>query len=223
MMGEFATFIIHDLKNPVSGIHLLAEGLNKKVKDNDELKKYANEILFASQKLDDFIKRTLDITKSMVIHRQQVNINQLIKDVINEIKMDGIQLHEKLDKNIPLLFADYQLLSRAITNIIVNAVEAIESDGKIIIETKLENKVQIRISDNGKGINEEKILTIFRPFYSSKGQGHGLGLAMAKKVVLMHRGTIEVNSVVGKGSVFIITLPLLTKDINTNIIEPRKE
>jgi signal transduction histidine kinase len=223
MMGEFATFIIHDLKNPISGIHLLAEGLNKKITANDDLKKYANEILFASQKLDDFIKRTLDITKSMVMYNQELNINQLIDDATAEINFSGVEIEVKLDKSIPAIIGDYQLLSRAITNIVNNAIESIEVEGKIIVETKRENKLIISISDNGTGIDENQIKTIFRPFYSSKGQGHGLGLAMAKKAVLMHQGTIGVESKTGKGSIFTISLPFIKENQNTASKQIEKE
>jgi signal transduction histidine kinase len=223
MMGEFATFIIHDLKNPISGIHLLAEGLNKKITANDDLKKYSTEILFASQKLDDFIKRTLDITKLMDMHNQSINLKKLIEDVTSVLNFSEIEVEIKIDESETEIIGDYQLLSRALTNIINNAIESIEIEGKIIIETKLENKLFIRISDNGVGIDGSKIKTIFRPFYSSKGHGHGLGLAMAKKAVLMHRGTLEVESKSGSGSTFTIGLPYSNDNHDTTSNQKNKE
>ena len=223
MMGEFATFIIHDLKNPISGIHLLAEGLNKKVKEDDDLKKYANEILLASQKLDDFINKTLDISKSMIMHRKMIDLNNLIDDVVHEINLEGIQLQKKYDDSISEIFIDYQLIFRAVSNLIINAAESIQSNGNIFIETHKGENIIIRIADNGTGIDPEKLKTIFRPFYSSKGQGHGLGLAMAKKAVLMHHGSIDVKSSPGKGTVFTIMLPLIIKDNNSFQNDMRKE
>jgi signal transduction histidine kinase len=223
MMGEFAAFIIHDLKNPISGIHLLAEGLNKKISDNDDLKKYSNEILLASQKLDDFIKRTLDITKPTSLNTQPININHLIKNVTNEINVSEIEIETRFDESIPEITGDYELLSRAITNIINNAIESIEIEGKIIIETKKEKILSIKISDNGKGINETDINTIFRPFYSSKGKGHGLGLAMAKKAILMHSGSIQVDSKTGRGSIFTISLPVMLNPKNNSFNLKEKE
>ena len=211
MMGEFATFILHDLKNPISGIHLLAEGLNKKVSSNNDLKKYSQEILLASQKLDDFIKRTLDIAKPTTLTIQSLLINQLIENIVSEINLSEIEIETRLDVSIEEISGDYQLLSRAITNIINNAIESIEIEGKIIIETKNENNIIIKISDNGNGIDETNINNIFRPFYSSKGKGHGLGLAMAKKAILMHHGSIEVESKTGSGSIFTISLPRFPK------------
>lgn len=223
MMGEFATFIIHDLKNPISGIHLLAEGLNKKIKENDELKKYSNEILFASQKLDDFIKRTLDITKSMVMHTQFLDVNQIIEDILSELNFSGIEVEKKLDVTIPKIYGDYQLLFRAFINIINNAIESMENEGKLLIQTKLKDKIKIVISDNGSGIDDDKIKTIFRPFYSSKGQGHGLGLAMANKAIMMHKGMIEVDSQIGVGSTFTISIPLRNKNLKLTTYASEKE
>ena len=223
MMGEFATFIIHDLKNPISGIHLLAEGLNKKINVNDELKKYSNEILFASQKLDDFIKRTLDITKLMDMHNQSINLNKLIDDVISVLNFSGIEVELKIENSIPEIVGDYQLLSRVIINIINNAIESIEFGGRIIIEAKTKDKLIISITDNGVGIDESKIKTIFRPFYSSKGQGHGLGLAMAKKAILMHQGTIQVDSKVGVGSTFTIFLPYVKENLTLTSNQKEKD
>ena len=95
----------------------------------------------------------------------------------------------------------------AIKNILVNAVQAMENGGQIIIETKCNDRVSITISDTGTGIDSDRLSSIFRPFYSRKKTGHGLGLAMVKKVVLMHNGKIEVESKVNVGTKFIITLP----------------
>lgn len=207
LLGEFAAFVIHDLKNPISGIHLLAEGLNKKIESNDEIKKYTNEILLASQKLDDFIKKTLDIAKPATMNFKKIDITELLENVLIELNLKEIKIEKHIDKSIPLIMGDYQLLMRAITNIMHNAIESIELKGKIIIEIIKEKNLIIKISDNGIGIDKEKLKSIFRPFYSSKGKGHGLGLAMVKKVIMMHQGSIHVDSKPGIGSTFIISLP----------------
>ena len=222
MLGEFAAYIIHDLKNPISGIHLLAEGLNKKIATNDDLKKYSNEILLASQKLDDFIKKTLDIAKPTILNTQPIKINQLINNVLNEINLPGIEIEKRFDESETEIIGDYQLLYRAIINIINNAIESIEIEGKIVIETKKSENIIIKISDNGMGIDKNQINTIFRPFYSSKGKGHGLGLAMVKKTILMHHGTIEVESKIGCGSTFTIILPD-NKQHHTTVINMKEK
>ncbi|MGD9900422.1 MAG: ATP-binding protein, partial [Calditrichaceae bacterium] len=88
-----------------------------------------------------------------------------------------------------------------------NAAEAIEGKGQITIQTSLGDDVKIMVADTGIGIPEDRLATIFRPFFSMKNDGHGLGLAMVKKAVIAHRGKIDVESKKGEGSVFTISLP----------------
>jgi len=207
MMGEFAGYIIHDLKNPLSGIHLLAEGMHRKIEDNSPVKKYSTEILLAAQKLHDFVERTLDVARWSKLNLQPVNLPELIDSVLKEVQFSSIEINTVNDPAMPEFRGDHQLLQMAVKNMVTNAAEAIIEKGKINIETQWNGEVVIKISDTGTGIPEDRIKTIFRPFFSMKKQGHGLGLAMVRKAVIMHRGRIEVESKVGTGSTFIVTLP----------------
>lgn len=207
MLGEFASYIIHDLKNPINGIHLLSDGLHRRMPADNPLRKYSTEILLASQKLQDFIAHTLDIARWSHLNLQPIEIKFLIDDALQEINLISIPVSIKHDSLMPKFKADYKLLSMAIKNILTNAVEAIDGQGKICIETVWTGKVVIKIKDTGRGISESNLKTIFRPFFSMKAQGHGLGLAMVKKAIIMHQGKIEVDSKIGVGSTFTITIP----------------
>jgi signal transduction histidine kinase len=207
MLGEFASYIIHDLKNPVNGIHLLSDGLHRRTPEDSPLKKYSTEILLASQKLQDFIARTLDIARWSQVNFQPVKLDALIDETIQEISSLTAPIIKMYDGAMPEFKADHQLLVMAVKNLLINAMEAIDGPGTITIETHWGEMVSIKISDTGKGITEANLKTIFRPFFSMKAQGHGLGLAMVKKAVIMHQGKIEVESKVGVGSTFTITIP----------------
>jgi signal transduction histidine kinase len=207
MMGEFAGYIIHDLKNPLSGIHLLAEGLNRKIEEGSPIQKYSNEILLATQKLHDFVARTLDVARWSKLNLRPVNLPELIDSVVKDVKFSSIEISTINDPGMPEFQGDYQLLEMALKNLVTNAAEAIIERGKIKIETEWNGEVVIKISDTGTGIPEDRIKSIFRPFFSMKKQGHGLGLAMVRKAVVLHHGRIEVESKVGTGSTFIVTLP----------------
>ncbi len=208
MIGEFAAYIIHDLKNPLSGIHLLADGMHRRIDDKDPLKKYSTEILLATQKLEDFIGKTLDIARWTKITTKPLRLNDLIEEEVKAIQYKSIPVKRNYDPVIPEIQGDYQLLSMAIRNLLCNATEAIVDDGVINIETKRNGyETIIKISDSGVGIADDRINKIFRPFFSQKEQGHGLGLAMVKKAIILHQGRIEVKSEEGVGSQFIITLP----------------
>ena len=208
MIGEFASFIIHDLKNPLSGIHLLADGLHRKTPEDNPLKKYTMEILLATQKLEDFIARTLNIARWTDIEKRSIKLNDLIEKAISEVRFMSIPVIKNFDPNLPEIQADYNILYMAIKNLLTNAAEAIVENGKITIETKWNGNVIIKISDTGIGIPKDRLATIFRPFFSMKSQGHGLGLAMVKKAVILHQGKIDVHSEKGIGSTFIVTLPI---------------
>jgi signal transduction histidine kinase len=208
MIGEFASFIIHDLKNPLSGIHLLADGLHRKISEDNPFKKYTTEILLATQKMEDFIARTLDIARWTDIEKKPVKINELIENATHEVNFVSIPIIKKYDPNIPEIQGDYKILFMAIKNLLVNAAESILENGKITVETEWNGKAIIKISDTGMGIPKNRLATIFRPFFSMKSRGHGLGLAMVKKAVILHQGKIDVESEKGVGSTFILTLPI---------------
>ena len=207
MIGEFAAFIIHDLKNPINGIHLLADGLHRRLPTDSPLRKYAAEILLASQRVEDFIKRTLDISKSTKLDIQSIQINEIIEDAVQQVHMVSTHISRKYDQTMPKIPGDYAMLLMALKNLLINAMEAIVDRGTIYIETIWNGEAVIKIGDTGIGISSDRINTIFRPFFSMKEQGHGLGLAMVKRAVTLHRGKIEVESEEGVGSTFTIILP----------------
>jgi signal transduction histidine kinase len=208
MIGEFAAYIIHDLKNPLSGIHLLADGMHRRIEEKDPLKKYSTEILLATQKLEDFIGKTLDIARWTQIERRPLQINDLIEQEVKAIQFKSIPVRTNFDPGNPEIQADSQMLSMAVRNLLSNAMEAIPDEGTIRVETqRINQETIIRISDTGTGIDPDRLGKIFRPFFSMKTQGHGLGLAMVKKAVILHQGKIEVESEKGVGSQFTITLP----------------
>lgn len=206
IIGEFSSYIIHDLKNPISGIHLLADGLNRKLPEGSPLKKYSTEIVLAAQKLEDFTKRTLNLTRSGQLELKPLDINELIENVISEVNFGPITVTTNLQEDIPKIPGDFQLLGMAVKNLLVNSTEAIRGDGQIKVETYWRDCVFVRISDTGTGIPAGRQTTIFRPFFTMKKSGNGLGLAMVKKAVIAHQGKITVESEEGKGSIFTISL-----------------
>lgn len=208
MIGEFAAYIIHDLKNPVNGIHLLADGLHRKLPEDSNLKKYSAEILLASQRVEDFIRRTLDIAKTTEMHFQSIQINNLVEETINETPIFSSEVVRNYDMKMPQIKGDYSLLRMAVRNLLVNASDATLEKGEISVRTRWNGNAIIEVSDNGVGIPKDRIHTIFRPFFSMKDHGHGLGLAMVKRAVNLHQGNIDVVSEQGIGSTFTISLPV---------------
>jgi two-component system NtrC family sensor kinase len=209
MIGEFASYIIHDLKNPLTGIHLLADGLNRRLAEDSPLRKYSEEILSASQKVEIFVRRTLDMAKATELNREDIDVNTMVNKAIDEVSNhDSLIKNRNFDPDIPIFKGDYRLLFMAVKNLIVNAMEATREQGEVSVRTEWSGKIYIIVSDSGCGIPKEKLQAIFRPFFSMKNQGHGLGLAMVKRAVNLHGGEIQVDSQPRVGSIFKIILPV---------------
>jgi len=209
MLGEFSSFIMHDIKNPLAGIYLLAEGINYEIKDSDPLKEYSKELLTSVKKVQDFTQQTLDVARINKVSLHLIDIHHLILKAIDSLNISKIKIIKNFDHSFSGIQADSRMLSMAIRNLITNASEAVSNNGVIIITTKkIEHQCQITIEDNGIGINEESLKTIFRPFISDKPGGHGMGLAMVKKSIISHHGKIEVKSTLGEGTKFTIILPI---------------
>ena len=134
---------------------------------------------------------------------------QLVNDAIRRVAAPAnVAIETKLDPSLPALDVDPFLIQRALTNIFGNAVQAMPEGGTLSIET--ENKghsASIRVADTGMGIPPENIRKLFEPLFTTKSRGVGLGLAIVKSMIEAHGGTITVESNVGRGSTFCITLP----------------
>ncbi len=213
MIGEFASYIIHDLKNPLNGMHLLADGLHRRLEPDSPLRKYSSELLLASQRIEDFIRRTLDIARSTELNLESLDINALVNKAVDEVSINSSVKHREFDQAMPEIRGDYRLLYMAIKNLLINALEATREYGEVSVATHYDAEISIIIRDTGCGIPPEKLEAVFRPFFSMKSQGHGLGLAMAKRAVALHSGDIRVESRPDTGSVFTVTLPPVPHEI----------
>ncbi|MGA1823954.1 MAG: PAS domain S-box protein [bacterium] len=212
--GRLAASIAHEINNPLQGmlIHLdiIKENLPEHFKEfesYDFIKDNINKIKFIVSQLFD-VYRDSEKSKSLV------NINNLIKKVISlinhQISMKGIQLELNLKKELPKIKAWQQQLHQVLLNLLLNASDSIEKNGTITVSTFMENNFfTIRIEDTGKGIDDTILEHIFDPFFSTKGKsGVGLGLFVCQGFIQNHKGNISVQSEVGRGSIFTITLPM---------------
>ncbi len=142
----------------------------------------------------------------------ETDLNKLIENCINLFKgHENIKFELSLDRDIPLIYIDKILFNQVITNLIQNAVDAVNETGKITAKTELINGNTVRISiiDNGTGIKEEYINRIFEPGRSYKPSGTGLGLSIVEMIVLEHSGKVYCNSEYGKGTEFVVEIPVV--------------
>lgn len=172
------------------------------------------------------IRRLLDFAREKVPVKGYFNLNRLIEDTLRLIErpasLKDIEIATDLDPGLPEVWGDADLIKQVILNIVVNAEQAIDGRGRILVQSRLQarnparpggessNMVEIAISDTGCGIPEANLQRIFDPFFTSKevGKGTGLGLSVSYGIIKAHGGGIKVESVVGEGSTFRIQLPV---------------
>jgi PAS domain S-box-containing protein len=207
-LGEMAAQVAHEIRNPLTPIGGFARHLEKRLEG--KLKDYAKIIVEEVNRLESILKDTLSFVKESRIDKKSVNINALLDDIVNLMQNDVIKNGNSIVKNFykePLIVsADYNRLKEALLNIVVNANQATQ-DGIITVHSLLHNKkCLIMIEDNGCGIKAEDFSRIFDPFFTTRIRGTGLGLAITNRIIEEHKGTIEVESSLNKGTRFKIYL-----------------
>ncbi len=199
---ELSAYIAHEFRNSLATITALAHLIEKGKKEPSAIIKECNI-------MDNLITRLIEYARPVKLIKTEFNISDLIEEGIKKANIPAEIKVEKDYKYQGKLAADYELMLSAIINILKNSVEAMESGEKIKIITDMEeDSILISIADTGKGISPNMIKTIFSPFYSDKKEGTGLGLAFVKKVVDIHDGKIIVKSAIGKGTEFLIRIPI---------------
>ncbi|MCB9360602.1 MAG: HAMP domain-containing histidine kinase [Flavobacteriales bacterium] len=216
VLGELTAGIAHELNTPLGNILGYAELLNS-AEVNPIKKADIQKIISSAKNAREIVKRLMYFSCEMPQQFGLANINEQIEENIGLLQKqlgdNQVQLTLNLSDNIPLVRLDKLQFSQVLFNLVLNAINAIKTNGKITITTSQEEKnVILRIIDNGKGMSKDTRTKIFQPFFTTKpkGEGTGLGLAVVHGIVQNHKGTINVNSVVNKGTEFIITFPIET-------------
>lgn len=220
LKNEFVSTVSHELKTPLASIRLLAERLLKLTpSDTEKQKEYLDLILKQSYHLSHLIGNILDFSKLETGKEKYVfektNLKELVNQTINDYPYKLIRpdctLEVAISGDLEDYHVDKQAISRAIVNLLDNALKFSPESGKVNIKVDgSDNAVNIEVTDQGKGIEEKEKEKIFERFYH-KGQGTGLGLTLVRHIIADgHKGKIEVNSAPGNGASFKITIPKKT-------------
>ncbi len=212
-IGQAATMVGHDLRNPLQAIENAAYYLNNefsKIPDSSKLKETVKVIHRSIDYADNIVNDLLCFASTRKAVFMETDINDLIKETLLQISIPkNVKIVTELDE-IPKIVGDKQMLKRVFVNIAVNGIQAIEEKaGTLRVSTKKVGEcIEVKITDNGIGIKEECMKKIYTPFFTTKAQGMGVGLAICKRFVEINEGTIEVESKEGEGSTFTIKLPI---------------
>lgn len=216
LLGEMAMKLAHEIKNPlmaISGsIELLQEGLEHKLDEDD--KRMMDAVVQESQRLKDLFERVIDYARPETLDIQRLNLREALDEVFlllepflsNGKKIDLL----REDKAEPdrWVYADRNRLKQVFINIIFNAFQVMGQGGELSIRTReTSSETQVIFRDTGPGMNRKVMDDLFVPFRSHRSGGTGMGLAIAQKIVRSHGGRIKVKSQLGRGSLFIVSLP----------------
>jgi len=206
-LGEMSAGIAHELRNSMSVISGYAGLLSRKV--DSEGKPTVQFIMTEIQHMNRIISELLSFAKPTDLSMGRVHLNGLIGKIADSAAED----HQRVTIAVSgegeiYVNGDELLLGQAVSNVVINAIEAMPEGGTIDIELrKIHDRAEIEIRDSGIGIPEDIRQKIFLPFYTTKEEGIGFGLALVQKIIVSHGGTIEVNSREGEGAAFVISLP----------------
>lgn len=211
--GRLVQTLAHEVRNPLNNINLSLEQLHHEVEGIDDSDMYIEIIQRNSKRISDIIKELLNSSRPAEMSLQskplQAILDESIAAALDRITLQRIKLELNYDKQAAYVKADPEKLKLAFLNIIINAIEAMEEDHGMLqvwVETDIATHT-VKIRDNGSGIAEENLSKLFEPYFTSKRNGLGLGLAAALNILQSHKGRVEVSSELNKGSQFTITFP----------------
>jgi len=216
-LGKLAAGVAHEINNPMGGILIFSRLLIEDLPPEDPRRRDLERICEETTRCKEIVKGLLEFGRQTSSKMEPTDINRALAQGIslleNQALFHNIRIIKNLDPSLPSIQANAGQLNQVFMNIILNAAEAMERQGKITIRTALgpeRDTVMIEFEDTGCGIKEEYLTRIFEPFFTTKevGKGTGLGLSMSYGIVQKHRGRIWVKSKEGEGSTFFIEFPI---------------
>jgi two-component system NtrC family sensor kinase len=215
-MGQLAAGVAHEINNPLGTILLFADVLYRETDENDPRRADLQMIIKETNRCKNIVAGLLNFARQQEVLLQETNLHQVLDQSIEAARHQPtfarVQIVRQYDPDVPTIQADPGQLQQVFVNLLNNAAEAMPDGGTITISTRLVDQqwVEIKVSDTGCGIPEEHLSRLFTPFFTTKppGKGTGLGLSIVYGIIKMHRGQIAVESRVGEGTTFTITLPI---------------
>jgi two-component system, NtrC family, sensor kinase len=221
-IGKLAAIVAHEINNPLAGILTYAKLLKKQFAREhdtkyDEAVASLDLIESESRRCGEIIKNLLNFARATSMNHEPADLNTVIgrcvRLVQHQLELQNIQLHLDLARGLPPVRCDPAQIEQVVLALVMNAIAAMPKGGNLSLRSgKAEGKqqVEIEVQDDGTGIPPELMSQMFEPFFTTKERGHGLGLGLAisRMIVERHQGRIDVQSELGRGTLFTITLPL---------------
>lgn len=213
-IGNLAAGVAHDVRNPLNAIKLLSShALDSLAAGNDHTAKQLTTIRNEANRLEDIVSSFLSLAKEEELHFEPVALDGILQECVQLVTKDAemrkVHLVSELRVGDLTLHLDPRKISRAVLNVIINAMEACPEGGRVRLFSRVLNEeCQIEVRDDGPGLSDEVLERVFEPYFTTKAMGTGLGLSITRGIIEEHRGTITINSSESAGTQVLIVLPL---------------
>jgi two-component system NtrC family sensor kinase len=210
--GELSATLAHEIKNPLHAIDVAATYLRNNYKGK-LINEFIRIIQVESSRINKLTTSLLNFAKPVTAEVTKGDLNELVAEIVSLLREESaernIRIELKQMQDTPVFPFDYNQIKQVLLNLLINAFDAVEGEGLVIIETgSFNGNILLSVEDNGKGISDEDVENIFNPFYTTKTRGTGLGLAVSKKIAREHGGDLIIDSSPDKGCKFTLVLPV---------------
>jgi signal transduction histidine kinase len=212
-LGELATGLAHEIRNPLAGIAGVIEIIGRDLPSTSPARSVVKDVRQEIARINQIVTDLLQTARPHPPKVRKSDLNTTVEHAVmlgrQQALTKSIEIKLQKDPSLPEIEHDSDQIHQVLLNLLINALQAVDHDGKILVSVKAHgNLAVLEVADNGRGIPPEQLPHIFRPFFTTKGNGTGLGLSLARRIVEDHQGRIDVTSMVGKGTTFTIVLPL---------------
>jgi signal transduction histidine kinase len=212
-LGELAAGLAHEIRNPLAGIAGVIEIVSRDLPQNSPARGVIKDAKEEAMQINRILTDLLETARPKPPQFQVKDLGSTAEHAVMFARQQAVtkRIMIELDKgdNIPPIDHDPNQINQVLLNLLLNAIQATDKPGSIFVTLRRDkDAVLITVADQGKGITPENLPNIFRPFFTTKGHGTGLGLSLARRIVEAHGGTITVRSEVGKGTQFLLRLPI---------------
>ena len=219
-LKQMSAGLAHEVRNPLNGMRIFLELIRRQCTSEAKVEEMIDRVDGEIQSLNRIVSEFLDFARPTPLEWEMINLSEIIGTVFallhTEFDDSGIQVDISGLELLPPIQADVEQLKRVFTNIMKNATQAMSQGGTLTVSgeaVSAENSVSIQFMDTGVGIPQDAVEQIFDPFFTTRDTGTGMGLAIVKRLLEAHSGAIECRSEEGRGTTFIITLPIGNEDV----------
>lgn len=220
-VGEMAAAIAHEVKNPLAGIEVMAGLLRRKTPDAPEAQAVLSDIINEAKMANAIVQEVLEFVRPIRLQVEHTGVAEAVQAAVQladtKARRGGVRVEVNVPQGLPLIHGDQHQLTQLFTNLLMNAYEAMNGEGRVTFAARTvhmedgmdgREAVLVELADEGPGMPKDVADRVFNPFFTTKPQGSGLGLAIVRKIVDAHDGSIDMETAPGRGTVIRVTLPV---------------